>query len=78
MARVDPHFRLRIPAALKAEIEAAAAGSGRSMTAEIIDRLQGAAGLRDLFAGLAMQAILKNYSVDSHSLCAANAYDMAD
>jgi len=34
--------------------------------------------LRDYFAAQAMAAILRNYSTDSHSLCAANAYDIAD
>lgn len=33
------HFRLRIPEQLKQEIEEAAAGNNRSMTAEIIARL---------------------------------------
>lgn len=40
MAREDLHFRLRIPEALKAKIEAAASENHRSMTAEIIDRLE--------------------------------------
>lgn len=40
MAREDLHFRLRIPEALKGRIEAAAATTRRSMTAEIIARLE--------------------------------------
>lgn len=40
MAREDLHFRLRIPEALKERIEAAAASNNRSMTAEIISRLE--------------------------------------
>ena len=40
MARDDLHFRLRIPDALKAKIEEAAAQNKRSMTAEIIARLE--------------------------------------
>ena len=40
MAREDLHFRLRIPEALKAKIEKAAEENRRSMTAEIVDRLE--------------------------------------
>lgn len=40
MAREDLHFRLRIPETLKVGIERAAAKNKRSMTAEIIDRLE--------------------------------------
>ena len=39
MARNDPHFRLRIPAGLKFEIEQKAEINGRSINAEIVDRL---------------------------------------
>jgi plasmid maintenance system antidote protein VapI len=40
MAREDLHFRLRIPEELKTKIEGAAQANRRSMTAEIIDRLE--------------------------------------
>ncbi|MEI3856007.1 MULTISPECIES: Arc family DNA-binding protein [Ensifer] len=40
MARQDPHFRLRIPEALKDQIEAAARNNARSITAEIVERLE--------------------------------------
>jgi hypothetical protein len=40
MARDDLHFRLRIPEALKARIEESAAQNNRSMTAEIVSRLE--------------------------------------
>ncbi|MCA1971317.1 MAG: Arc family DNA-binding protein [Caenispirillum sp.] len=40
MARDDLHFRLRIPEALKARIEKSAAENNRSMTAEIVSRLE--------------------------------------
>lgn len=40
MAREDLHFRLRIPELLKAKIETAAAKNRRSMTAEIVERLE--------------------------------------
>lgn len=40
MARDDLQFRLRIPEALKAQIEKSAAENNRSMTAEIISRLE--------------------------------------
>jgi hypothetical protein len=39
MARDDPHFRLRLPADLKREIEQAAEQAGRSINAEIVNRL---------------------------------------
>jgi RNase H-fold protein (predicted Holliday junction resolvase) len=44
MAREDLHFRLRIPEELKAKIEGAAQSNRRSMTAEIIDRLEASFG----------------------------------
>jgi len=40
MAREDLHFRLRIPEELKNKIEAAAVEHRRSMTAEIVSRLE--------------------------------------
>ena len=40
MAREDLHFRLRIPEYLKAKVQEAANQSHRSMTAEIISRLE--------------------------------------
>ncbi len=40
MAREDLHFRLRIPEALKQKIEEASRKNRRSMTAEIVQRLE--------------------------------------
>ncbi|WP_083508017.1 Arc family DNA-binding protein [Aureimonas frigidaquae] len=40
MAREDLHFRLRIPDDLKAQIEQRANASGKSITAEIVERLR--------------------------------------
>ncbi|WP_082400777.1 Arc family DNA-binding protein [Gemmobacter sp. LW-1] len=40
MARDDLHFRLRIPEALKAQLEESAASNNRSVTAEIVSRLE--------------------------------------
>lgn len=40
MAREDLHFRLRIPGDLKNRIERAAVSNRRSMTAEIVARLE--------------------------------------
>ncbi|WP_315918637.1 Arc family DNA-binding protein [Mesorhizobium sp. SP-1A] len=40
MAREDLHFRLRIPEELKSKVDEAAARNDRSMTAEIVDRLE--------------------------------------
>ena len=44
MSRDDLHFRLRIPEELKARVEAAAEKNRRSMTAEIIERLEASLG----------------------------------
>ncbi len=40
MAADDPYFRLRVPEALKARIMQSAAENNRSMTAEILSRLE--------------------------------------
>ena len=40
MARDDLHFRLRIPEALKERIEKSATANNRSITAEIVSRLE--------------------------------------
>jgi hypothetical protein len=50
MAREDLHFRLRIPEDLKNEVEAAAAKSNRSMTAEIVERIANYQTLREFWA----------------------------
>lgn len=39
MSREDPQMKIRLPETLKASIEAAATGAGRSLNAEIISRL---------------------------------------
>jgi hypothetical protein len=41
MTRADPIFRLRLPDALRVPLEEAAAEKGRTLTAEILDRLNG-------------------------------------
>lgn len=62
MSREDLHFRLRLPADLKAEIEAAAEANAKSMTAEIVARLRDReASLRDRFAGQALAGIAETY-----------------
>lgn len=40
MARTDPQVNVRMPSKLKSELEAAATASGRSLTAEIVYRLE--------------------------------------
>lgn len=40
MARTDPQVNVRMPAELKEQLEAAARESGRSVTGELIHRLQ--------------------------------------
>jgi len=47
MARDDPHFRLRIPEALKDQVEVSAKANNRSMNAEIISRLERSFDLDD-------------------------------
>lgn len=41
MARNDPQVNFRIPADLKDRLETAALASGRTLTAEVVSRLQG-------------------------------------
>lgn len=78
MSRLDPHFRLRIPAALKAEIEMSAAAKGKSMTAEIVARIQGATDLRDSIAIVVLQSVLRVKVTSSAKAAAAYAYEYAD
>lgn len=40
MSRTDPQFKLRVPAALRLQIEQAAHASRRSMNAEMVVRLE--------------------------------------
>ncbi|MCO2134871.1 Arc family DNA-binding protein, partial [Pseudomonas aeruginosa] len=40
MSRADPHFKLRIPPALRARVEQAAKASLRSLNAELVLRIQ--------------------------------------
>lgn len=61
MAREDLHFRLRIPEDLKKRIEAAADESRRSMTAEIVARLEESFDARS--GGLSDQEILRAKSI---------------
>lgn len=44
MAKDDPHFRLRLPARLKASLEQEARRNNRSINAEIVYRLETLAG----------------------------------
>lgn len=48
MARTDPHFKLRIPDDLLAELKDVAESNGRSVTAEIVQRLRHSLLARDL------------------------------
>jgi len=52
MSREDPHFRLRFPNDLREKVEAAARGNKRSMTAEIIHRLE-----RSFMSGHEIEAV---------------------
>lgn len=42
--RADPQINIRIPAALKSRLDEAAEGSGRSLTAEVVRRLEDSFG----------------------------------
>ena len=44
MSRTDSQFKLRMPADLRAQVEAAAKKANRSLNAEIVTRLQGGSG----------------------------------
>lgn len=48
MSRQDPQLKLRLPEALKADIETAAKQNNRSMNSEIVDRLQATFANEDL------------------------------
>ena len=50
MAREDLHFRLRIPDSLKKRLQLAGALKGRSITAEIVFRLESSFAEEDLAA----------------------------
>lgn len=86
MSREDPHFRLRIPAALKAEITRAAEDNARSITAEIVARLSQSGGLsfRDQFAIGALPYVFVEANRSSrtcgelHKNMAREAYSFAD
>lgn len=81
MSREDLHFRLRIPADIKAKIEKAAQSNRRSVTAEIVNRLS--ADSEDLRDGFAMAAIKGLLTADVNFLvkpdeAADRAYVIAD
>lgn len=40
MSRTDPQFKLRMPPALRAQVEQAAKASRRSLNAELVHRLE--------------------------------------
>lgn len=48
MARDDPQVNFRIPADLKAKLEVEAKANGRTLTAEIVARLQGPSAIESL------------------------------
>jgi uncharacterized protein YnzC (UPF0291/DUF896 family) len=58
MSREDPYFRLRIPESLKAKVEAASVESRRSMTAEIIDRLERSFAVEAELTGMQAEAVV--------------------
>lgn len=83
MARDDLHFRLRIPEKLKGLIEQAATSNNRSLTAEIVSRLERSfdivpewenaiANVNDLW--LRVEALEKNDMEQDDRLREVNAY----
>lgn len=44
MSRADPQFKLRMPAALRGQVEQSAKAARRSLNAEIVSRLQSSFG----------------------------------
>lgn len=66
MARKDPQINIRIPADLKSQLEGAAGAGGRSVTAEIITRLQASfapAQAQDMFSTPDFQHRLKEQTL---------------
>lgn len=55
MAKDDLHFRLRIPDDLKAKVQTAALANHRSITAEIISRLDASFGETASLADISMK-----------------------
>lgn len=78
-ARTD-QFQLRLPIGLRDELKLAAAQNERSMTSEIIARLQGSSNSasnsltkREHYAGLAMQGLLASpHFIDPDGLWTGN------
>jgi predicted DNA-binding protein len=52
MARSDPQLNIRIPLELKERVESAAKESGRSVTSEILKRLEASLAVGEGFEGL--------------------------
>lgn len=79
----DPQFKLRLPASVKAEVEASAAANNRTINAEIVHRLEaGDETLRDRFAMAALDRMIslcedQNGGWDPVAV-AAGCYAMAD
>ena len=59
MARTDPQVNLRIPAELKDALDAAAEANKRSLTAEIVARLERTVSDRPAINGLSMAELFK-------------------
>lgn len=64
MSREDPQMKIRLPADLKDQIEAAAKDSGRSMNAEIVARLEQSFGIKPDVSRLhPLEALFKAYQL---------------
>lgn len=68
MAREDLHFRLRLPEDLKRRVESAAADHRRSMTAEIVARLEASFDQELLLTGEGLAQVLKQASAVTTAL----------
>ena len=68
MARDDPHFRLRLPPELKAQVEEAARAAGRSINTEIVQRLEASfAAPQSALTEARLRALLEEYLGDIRS-----------
>lgn len=78
----QPPYSVRMPEALRDELQREAVAAGRSLHAEVIRRLSACSSLRDDFAAKAMAALIEKArtgpDADQRQWVARTAYLMAD
>ena len=67
MARDEPQINIRVPAALRDKLVAAAEGTGRSLTAEIVQRLEGSFESQAEIVQLRVQATQERAAMQAHN-----------